>query len=65
MNEATFERLLDAAVRARLATDRAYRYAEDADAQRLREAEIEDEEADRIMAEDAAAAPQDGGSDDD
>lgn len=44
MNEAERERILDARVQRRLATDRAYRNAENSEEQSKREAEIEREE---------------------
>jgi len=48
MDEATLERMVDAAVQARLATDPAYRNAENAEEQADREREIEDEEIARL-----------------
>jgi hypothetical protein len=50
MNEATRERLLDAKVQRRLATDSAYRNAENTEEQAEREAEIEREEDERLPA---------------
>lgn len=44
MTEAERERILDRRIQRRLATDKAYIWAEDAEAQALREAEIEREE---------------------
>jgi hypothetical protein len=44
MNESAREALLDRRIQARLATDAAYRNAENADEQAEREREIEDEE---------------------
>lgn len=44
MDEVTFERLLDKRVQARLATDRAYLNAENAEQQSAREEQIEREE---------------------
>lgn len=50
MNEAQLERAVDHAVMRRLATDPAYRNAEDAEAQAAREQEITDEECARFSA---------------
>lgn len=48
LSEAEFEKLVDRAVMRRLGTDRAYRNAENAEAQATREQEIEDEEIARL-----------------
>lgn len=48
MNESQIEKIVDARVMRRLATDRAYRYAENADEQAEREQEIADEEYNKV-----------------
>lgn len=48
MNESEREKIIDARVMRRLATDRAYLHAEDAETQAEREAEITREEEKRI-----------------
>lgn len=48
MNEAERERILDARIQRRLATDAAYRNAENADEQAARENAIENEEDARL-----------------
>lgn len=51
MTDADRERILDRRIQARLASDRAYRNAENAEAAADRELEIEVEEADRLIDE--------------
>lgn len=58
-NEETRERALDLRVQARLATDRAYRYAENAEEQAERERQIEEEE-ERELDAIAMTRPMDG-----
>ncbi len=48
MNETEREKLLDARIQRRLATDSAYRYAMNADEQSRREEEIEREEDEKL-----------------
>lgn len=48
MDEATRERILDKRIMARLATDRAYRFAENAEEQAERERQIETEEDSKL-----------------
>jgi hypothetical protein len=48
MDEATYERMVDLNVQRRLATDRAYKNAENAEEQAEREAEITREECERM-----------------
>lgn len=48
MDDATYERMLDINVHRRLATDRAYKHAENAEEQAEREREIEREEAAKL-----------------
>jgi len=48
MNDTEYERILDRRIQARLASDRAYRNAENAEQQAQREYEIEQEEAERL-----------------
>jgi hypothetical protein len=52
LSEAQIERAVDRGVTRRLATDRAYRNAESAEAQAEREAQIEREEYQRITGQD-------------
>lgn len=59
MNDAERERILDARIMRRLATDRAYRNAESAADQSARELEVELEEEARLVAE--LEAPRAGG----
>ncbi len=49
MDDATREQILDKRIQARLATDRAYLNAENAEEQAEREEEIESQEAERLQ----------------
>lgn len=51
MNEVERERILDARIMRRLSTDRAYRFAENAEEQKAREEEVEREEDERLTLE--------------